>query len=420
MRICCYYDLFILVAFSWCGSTATAFTSQSTPATTTTTTTRQRRPNSSLYASVLIVQNKGGGHGELGYQLAKVLQQRDDIDKITILQDQDADYETEPFKSYASDLEPNADPVDADMISSAIETESIDIKKTSDGKMKKKCKIGINAIPMSTKNLDWIDGTFMQNMLGGRDAKYDYVFDNCSKNSIGAYKALVDCVSDWEPGTCQMYVYVSSAGMYQPQDDVPFPMPESTTPIKESAGQNQFDQYVLEKGLPLVSFRPQYIYGPKSNKHTYIDYYFDYLVQGAEIPIPGDGQQLVSLTNAEDVASLLASSLDNIDAAVEQRYFNCGTDRLVSYQDVAYACAEAAGIPVEDVQIISTGSEKGKGFPFRATNFYIAPDTVKSKLGWTGANHTLKDDLKSWYYEGYKTRKSAATTPPTTTPPTKT
>jgi len=401
MKICCN-DLFILVALS-CGSTATAFTPQTTPA------TRNRSPSSSLYASVLIVQNKGGGHGELGYQLAKVLQQRDDIDKITILQDQDADYETEPFKSYVSDLEPNADPVDADMISSATETDSIE--KTSDVK-KKKCKIGINAIPMSSKDLDWIDGTFMQNMLGGRDAKYDYVFDNCSKNPTGAYKALIDCVSDWEPGTCQMYVYISSAGMYQPEDDEPFPMSESTTPIKESAGQNQFDQYIVEKGLPLVSFRPQYIYGPKSNKHTYIDYYFDYLIQGAApIPIPGDGQQLVSLTNAEDVASLLASSLDNIDAAVEQRYFNCGTDQLVTYKDVAYACGEAAGIPLEEVQIKSTGSEKGKGFPFRATNFYIAPDMAKSKLGWTGAKHTLKDDLKSWYYEGYRKRKSAAAAP---------
>ncbi len=38
-----------------------------------------------------------------------------------------------------------------------------------------------------------------------------------------------------------------------------------------------FDNYAVEIGLPLVSFRPQYIYGPKSNKYDYIDWYFDRL-----------------------------------------------------------------------------------------------------------------------------------------------
>ena len=36
------------------------------------------------------------------------------------------------------------------------------------------------------------------------------------------------------------------------------------------------DQYIAEEcKLPLVSFRPQYIYGEKSNKHDYIDWFFD-------------------------------------------------------------------------------------------------------------------------------------------------
>jgi len=46
----------------------------------------------------------------------------------------------------------------------------------------------------------------------------------------------------------------------------------------------------------------------------------------------------------------------------------------------------------------------GKGvFPFRMTDFYVAPDIAKEKLGWGGPEHNLKSDL-SWYFEGYKAR----------------
>lgn len=167
----------------------------------------------------MIVQNKGGGHGELAYQLGKVLQNdyKDKIDKITILQDDDCDMDQEPFKSYHTDLE----------------------------------GIEVNSLPISSGG-DFIDKYFMQNMLGGAKEKYEYIFDNASKKPTGAYKALVDCAADW--GTLKMYCYVSSAGMYTPDENDPFPMPE-TTAVKESSGQYQFEQYVLQKELPLVSFR---------------------------------------------------------------------------------------------------------------------------------------------------------------------
>ena len=117
--------------------------------------------------------------------------------------------------------------------------------------------------------------------------------------------------------------------------------------------------------------------------------------------MPGDGSQLVSLTNSKDVAALLASVLDQEEEAIAQRYFNCGTDQLVSYKEVAELCGKAAG--VADVKIESTGDEK-RDFPFRATNFYVAPDMAKEKLGWEGAKSKLGDDI-AWYYEGYKERK---------------
>jgi len=313
-------------------------------------------------AKALIVQNKGGGHGELGFQLAKKLASNEKIDKITILQDDSCKKDSEPFQSYSSDIP------DVNVIYAKLGDESCDVA----------------------------------DLLGGET--FEYIWDNFSKGPEGPSKALCDIAKDW--GCVKLYTYVSSAGMYQPNDETEFPMSEATTPIKESAGQNLMDNYVAEEcKLPLVSFRPQYIYGEKSNKHDYIDWYFDRLTNGVPLLIPSPGTQKVSLTNSQDVASLLVAPLDNEEAAVEQRYFNCGTDQLLSYEEVAYLCAEAAGIAKDDVKIqYYSGDEHGKvKFPFRMTDFYVAPDTAKEKLGYKGAANDLKSDLK-WYYENYQAR----------------
>lgn len=349
--------LVVIVALTFFASPLAAFTPSSRLSSTAANT-----PKSSLFMSTaLIVQNKGGGHGELGFQLAKKLHDNSKITSITILQDAACKDDKEPFKSYSTDI-----PY-AKIIKASLGDESM----TADS---------------------------LQSILG-EGTSFDYIWDNASKGPVGSGKAICDLAKTW--GT-KLFTYVSSAGMYQP--DGTFPMPE-TTKVKESAGQNQFDNYAVELGLPLVSFRPQYIYGPKANKYDYIDWYFDRLVRNLPLPIPGDGKQKVSLTNSEDVASMLAAVLDNEEAAIEQRFFNCGTDELHTYDDVAYLCAEAAGMDKDAVMIEHYDSEMfGKAtFPFRMTDFYVAPDTAKAKLGWKGPSHSLKDDLK-WYFEGYKAR----------------
>lgn len=351
----------VAVIVSGCSMTTMAFAPSNLPFHHT------AASSSSLSMSAaLIVQNKGGGHGELGFQLAKTLEGKSKITSITILQDDACNDEKEPFKSYTTDI-PNVKVIKANLADDD---------------------------SMTTANI--------QSLLGA-DASFDYVWDNSSKKPVGAGKSICELAANsWNT---KVYTYVSSAGMYQPTDDTTFPMAE-TTPIKEGAGQNQFDSFAVELGLPLVSFRPQYIYGPQSNKNDYIDWYFDRLVRELPLPIPNDGTQKVSLTSSQDVASLLASVLDDEEAAVSQRFFNCGTDELLSYDDVAYLCADAAGIDRSKVKIEHYDAELyGKAtFPFRMTDFYVSPDTAKAKLGWAGPSCRLGSDLKEYYYEGYVSR----------------
>ena len=99
----------------------------------------------------------------------------------------------------------------------------------------------------------------------------------------------------------------------------------------------------------------------------------------------GDGSQKVSLTNSEDVASLLACVLNDEASAAQQTYFNCGTDRLVTYDEVALMCAKAAGVAEPNVVHYDAAS-LGKGkFPFRPTDFYVSPTAAMKKLGWGGS-----------------------------------
>ena len=43
--------------------------------------------------------------------------------------------------------------------------------------------------------------------------------------------------------------------------------------VKET-GQRAVEELLAAKGLPWTSFRPQYIYGPKTNKRDYVDWYY--------------------------------------------------------------------------------------------------------------------------------------------------
>jgi nucleoside-diphosphate-sugar epimerase len=78
------------------------------------------------------------------------------------------------------------------------------------------------------------------------------------------------------------------------------------------------EEYLAKLGLPWTSFRPQYIYGPKTNKRDYIDWFIDRIVRDRVCPLPGDGNQRASLTNVEDVASMMVSVVGKEDVAKGQ------------------------------------------------------------------------------------------------------
>jgi nucleoside-diphosphate-sugar epimerase len=162
-------------------------------------------------AHALIVQNKGGGHGEIGFHLAKALRAKG-VD-VTIVQDPSAKKAKLPFSKYESEL--------------------------------------------SDCSISWCDpknGAAVSAALAGKPP-LTHVFENNAKTPADCAPALDAALASPE---FKLFAFVSSAGMYTAKGEL-----REGDPIKDPpTGQREVEMTLAEK-LPgkWCAFRPQYIYG---------------------------------------------------------------------------------------------------------------------------------------------------------------
>lgn len=295
-----------------------------------------------LALHAVIVQNKGGGHGEIGFQLAKKLGSKM---SVSLLQDASAKASALPFCLY-------------DELPSSVKTTWCDVK----------------------------DATAVMQALAGMPP-VTHVFDNYAKSPADAANYM--SLAKTTPGFL-CYVFVSSAGMYTSKG-----LLKETDPVKES-GQRLVEIALDQEVQNWCSFRPQYIYGPATNKRDYLDWFLHRAARDLPMAVPGDAQQPVSITHCEDVAELLSCVVGNEDKAKGQ-VFNCGTDKMCSYDDVCQAAAKALGKPPPIVGSLPPGTKSS--FPFRpnAEGFAVRVKKAKDLLGWKGATHNVLQDLGGFY-----------------------
>jgi len=298
--------------------------------------------------STLIIQNKGGGHGEIGLHLALELAKKDTA--VTIIHE-GKDTGKPPHTSYG-----------------ALEAAGVTVKWCGD-------------LTDATAALESLDG-----------ASFTAVVDNWSK-SPEQIKPYAEAAKAWGVSN---YAYVSSAGMYTPEKGEYGAIGEDCT--VKSSGQRQAEETLSDMELPFSYFRPQYIYGPSQGK-SYLSFFFDRLSRDQPVPVPGDGSQYVTMTHAADNAAMIAAAIGN-EGAVGQA-FNCATSTLVSYDELVGLCASAAGKKATIVHYDPKGFEKPEDFsfkfPFRDTPFYVSADKATDLLGFA-PKHTIAQDI-AWYYQ---------------------
>ncbi|KAI3760096.1 hypothetical protein L1987_50486 [Smallanthus sonchifolius] len=223
---------------------------------------------------------------------------------------------------------------------------------------------------------------------------FDVVLDNNGKDLD-----TVRPVADWAKSTgVGQFLFISSAGIYKSTDEPPHV--EGDT-VKADAGHVAVEKYISEVFGNWASFRPQYMIGSGNNKDCE-EWFFDRIVRGRPVPIPGSGMQLTNISHVKDLSSMLTKAVENPTAA-SGNIFNCVSDRAVTLDGMAKLCAKAAGLPVEIVHYDpkSIGSDAKKAFPFRNMHFYAEPRAAKDLLGWKSTTN-LPEDLKERFEEYVK------------------
>jgi hypothetical protein len=312
---------------------------------------------------LLLIQNKGGGHGEIGYQLCKALMADKDVD-ITMVQDDAAKMDELPFSLYGE-----------------LEAQGVKIVSSS----------------LADRSLD----------AGGIGPQsFDYVVDNWSKSEddFNFVKGLLT-----EPAVLQQYLFVSSAGMYAPSEGVQPHL--ETDAVKADNGPRTVELACEASGLPYTFMRPQYIYGPAMHKR-YLDYFLGRAARNLPIPLPMSGEQLVCLTHSEDVADLICLAIGH--PAATNQVFNCGSDRFVGYKvlgDLAHqaqgSAPEAARYMYYEPKDFDAWGKSDPSFPFPRETYVTSVDKAKKVLGWAGPKRTVTEDMH-WLTRDYATDGAAA------------
>lgn len=228
------------------------------------------------------------------------------------------------------------------------------------------------------------DGEAMKAVLA--DARFDVVFDN---------------VYDWERGTTaeqvrasalaagperlHRYVFMSSVAAYFTGLD--------HTEEDEIAGNDCPDLYCRnkaqsertlfklhqQKGLPVVTLRPPFIYGPR-NPFYREAFFWDRLLLGRPIIVPGDGSRLMHFVHVQDLVTCCLRVIEEPSAVGEA--FNVGNRAPITQLDLVHALATAAGVEAKVVHVPrEVIAEEGGHFMqdplYFAVYFDIPPITMR-------------------------------------------
>ncbi|CAL5079236.1 unnamed protein product [Urochloa decumbens] len=241
----------------------------------------------------------------------------------------------------------------------------------------------------------WGDPSDVGAAVGGGASAFDVVLDNNGKD-LDAVRP----VADWAKASgVGQFLFISSAGIYKPTDEPPHVEGDA---VKESAGHVAVESYLAEQftgSSSWASFRPQYMIGSGNNKDCE-EWFFDRIVRGRPVLIPGNGMQLTNITHVRDLSSMLAVAVESPNAAAG-KVFNCVSDRAVTLDGMARLCAAAAGAAAVEIvhyDPAAAGVDAKKAFPFRNMHFYAEPRAAKEALGWASTTN-LPEDLKERYAE---------------------
>ena len=226
---------------------------------------------------------------------------------------------------------------------------------------------------------------------------FDVVFDNNGRE-LSDTQPLVEIFKD----RVQHFIYVSSAGVYLKSHQMPHREGDTVDPNSRHKGKHHTETYLAEAGIPWTSIRPTYIYGSQ-NYNDLEAWFFDRLVRNRPLPIPGNGLHFTQFGHVQDLAVGMSKIIGN-QKAIGQIY-NLSGDRYVTFDGLAYACAEAVGKSPDAIKIVHYDPSnfdfgKRKAFPLRVQHFFADITKAMRDLDWK-PQYDLVSGLKESFENDY-------------------
>src|SRR5437764_13042850 len=176
---------------------------------------------------------------------------------------------------------------------------------------------------------------------------------NYTNNVLGSVNVVNASV---RAGTVERFVFASSIAVYGPAQT---PMSEDVVPEPEDP--YGIGKYAVELdlaaaqrmfGLDYTIFRPHNVYGELQNLadpyRNVIGIFMNQVMAGRPMTVFGDGRQTRAFTHIDDVAPLIARSIDVPAAANE--VFNVGADTPHTVLDLAQSVARAFEVAEPEIK----------------------------------------------------------------------
>jgi UDP-glucose 4-epimerase len=225
---------------------------------------------------------------------------------------------------------------------------------------------------------------------------------NYQNNLIGSVNLINEAVNH----NVERFVFTSSIAVYgagqTPLTEEMIPVPEDSYGISKLAVEQELKVSHEMFGLDYVIFRPHNVYGERQNigdrYRNVVGIFMNNLLQGLPMTIFGDGTQQRAFSHIDDVAPVIARSV-NIPAACNQ-VFNVGADIPYSVNELARIVAEAMGtecnieyLPARN-EVKVAFSDHGKADRIFGTGQKVSlADGISSMAEWVKRHGARKSNI---------------------------
>jgi nucleoside-diphosphate-sugar epimerase len=262
------------------------------------------------------------------------------------------------------------------------------------------------------------DPAAMKEALSGRrfEVVYDNVYDwdrgTTAQHVEGTIRAAGDRIS--------RYVFLSSVAAYgdglnHKESDPLAPDYHAIPYVRHKATtERMLFRMHAEYGLPVVTFRPPFVFGPRSNYYRE-QFIWDRLRAGRPVIIPGDGHRLMQFVYVHDLVHAMIRSIEEQRAIGEA--FNIADPKPLTQAEVVERLARAANVEPNIVRVPRDVINQAGGNAFEEPlyfgEYYDVPPITENigkvtrmlKMKLTPLDVALKDTYR-WYLRNHKVRSA--------------